>query len=66
MLDDGASRVRHTLNRSYHGLLVPNLIWREMINFSTNSVALVLASGPFAPDDYVLDYGDFLRLRGTQ
>jgi hypothetical protein len=64
MLDDGASQVRHTLNRSYHGLLVPNLIWREMINFSTNSVALVLTSGP--PDDYVRDYGDFLRLRGAQ
>jgi WxcM-like, C-terminal len=66
MLDDGASQVRHTLNRSYYGLLVPNLIWREMTNFSTNSVALVLASGPFAADDYVRDYGDFLRLRGTQ
>jgi hypothetical protein len=66
MLDDGASQVRHTLNRSYHGLLVPSLIWRKMINFSTNSVALVLASGPYAPDDYVRDYGDFLRLRGAQ
>jgi WxcM-like, C-terminal len=66
MLDDGASQVRHTLNRSYHGLLVPNLIWREMINFSTNSVALVLASRPFALDDYVRDYADFLRLRGAQ
>jgi hypothetical protein len=66
MLDDGSHRVHYTLNRSYHALLVPNLIWREMINFSTNSVALVLASGPFAPDDYVRDYGDFLRLRGMQ
>jgi hypothetical protein len=64
MLDDGVNQVRHTLNRSYHGLLVPNLIWREMINFSTNSVALVVASGPFEPGDYVRDYVDFLRLRG--
>lgn len=66
MVDDGSHRVRYTLNRSYHALLVPNLIWREMINFSTNSVALVLASGPFEPDDYVRDYLDFLRLRNIQ
>lgn len=66
MLDDGSHRVHYTLNRSYHALLVPNLIWREMINFATNSVALVLASSHFAPDDYVRDYRDFLRLRGMQ
>ena len=66
MLDDGSHHVRYTLNRSYHALLVPNLIWREMINFSTNAVALVLASSPYAPDDYVRDYGDFMRLRNIQ
>jgi hypothetical protein len=66
MLDDGSHRVHYTLNRSYHALLIPSLIWREMINFSTNSVALVLASGPFDPDDYVRDYADFLRLRNIQ
>jgi hypothetical protein len=66
MLDDGSHQVRYTLNRSYHALFVPNLTWREMINFSTNSVALVLASGPFAPEDYVHNYADFLRLRGMQ
>jgi hypothetical protein len=65
MLDDGSHRVHYMMNRSYHALLVPNLIWREMINFSTNAVALVLASSPFTPDDYVRDYGDFLRLRST-
>ena len=37
-----------------------------MINFSTNSVALVLASDEYTPDDYVHDYLDFLRLRNTQ
>lgn len=66
MLDDGSHRVHYTLNRSYHALLVPNLIWREMINFSTNSVALVLASSRFEPDDYVRHYLDFLRLRSVQ
>jgi hypothetical protein len=66
MLDDGSHRVRYTLNRSYHALLVPNLIWREMINFSTNGVALVLASSPFEADDYVRDYAEFMRLRNIQ
>ena len=66
MLDDGSHRVHYTLNRSYHGLVVPNLIWREMINFSTNAVTLVLASMPYDPDDYVRDYKDFLQLRATQ
>jgi hypothetical protein len=62
-VDDGSHLIRYTLNRSYHALLVPNLIWRQMINFSTNAVALVLASCSFTPDDYVRDYRDFLRLR---
>ncbi len=66
LLDDGSHHVRYTLNRSYHALFVPNLIWREMINFSTNAVALVLASNPFSPDDYVRHYGDFLRYRSMQ
>jgi dTDP-4-dehydrorhamnose 3,5-epimerase-like enzyme len=65
-VDDGSHQIRYTLNRSYHALFVPNLIWREMINFSTNAVALVLASCPFTPEDYVRDYRDFLRLRNTQ
>lgn len=65
-LDDGSHQVRYVLNRSYHALFVPNLIWREMINFSTNSVALILASVPFTPSDYIRDYGDFLRLRNEQ
>ena len=63
IVDDGSHLIRHTLNRSYYALLVPNLIWREMINFSTNAVALVLASCPYMADDYVRDYRDFLRLR---
>ena len=63
IVDDGSHLIRHTLNRSYYALLVPNLIWREMINFSTNAVALVLASSRYSTDDYVRDYRDFLRLR---
>jgi dTDP-4-dehydrorhamnose 3,5-epimerase-like enzyme len=44
------------LNRSYNGLYIPNGIWRHMENFSTNSLALVLASTPFDPADYIYDF----------
>lgn len=66
LVDDGSHRARYSLNRSYHALFVPNLIWREMINFSTNSVALILASTPYEPDDYIRHYGDFLRRRSIR
>ena len=64
-LDDGTHRVCHTLSRSYYALLVPNLIWRQMVNFSTNAVALVLASGLYSPEDYVRHYDEFLKLRSA-
>jgi dTDP-4-dehydrorhamnose 3,5-epimerase-like enzyme len=51
---------RFSLNRSYYGLFVPNGFWREMNNFSTNSLALVLASTLYDPADYIRDYEEFL------
>lgn len=59
VLDDGRSRERVHLARSYKGLLVPRLTWREIDNFSTNSVAMVLSSTPFIPEDYIRDYDLF-------
>lgn len=59
VLDDGVERRTFPLNRSYYGLYVPNGIWREMNNFSTNSVALVLASEPYSPQDYIFDYEQY-------
>jgi len=56
VLDDGNERKIFHLNRSYYGLYVPNGIWRQMENFSTNSLALVLASSPFCKEDYIYDY----------
>ncbi|MDR0972571.1 MAG: FdtA/QdtA family cupin domain-containing protein [Prevotellaceae bacterium] len=56
ILDDGREKKTFSLNRSYYGLYVPNGLWREMNNFSTNSLALVLASTPYNPEDYVWDY----------
>lgn len=62
LLDDGHEKEVVSLNRSYYGLYIPNGIWREMNNFSTNSLALVLASTLFDEDDYVFDYDSFKRL----
>lgn len=56
ILDDGKNKKTYSLNRSYYGLYVSKGVWREMNNFSTNSLALILASTLYNPDDYVYDY----------
>jgi hypothetical protein len=61
-LDDGLAQKTVTLNRAYYGLYVPNMIWRRMQQFSTNSVALVLASLPYNLPDYIRDYSEFKRM----
>ncbi len=62
MLDDGGHRRVQHLNRSYLGLLVTPMIWRDIGNFSSGSVCLVLASEFYAESDYIRDYPEFLRL----
>ena len=51
---------RHSLTRSYTGLYVPGMIWRDIDNFSSGSVCLVLCSEPYDPDDYIRDWGEFV------
>lgn len=60
VLDDGAARQRFHLNRSHYGLYVTPLTWREIDNFSSNSVCLVLASAAYSEKDYYRDYESFL------
>lgn len=60
ILDDGGEKKRIHLNRSYCGLHIPPLIWREMDNFSSNSICLVLASEPYSEGDYYRKYEDFI------
>lgn len=62
VLDDGHEKQTFRLNRSYYGLFVPRMVWREMTDFSTNSLALVLSSTPFSADDYIRDYSLFKTL----
>ncbi len=61
VLDDGREKKSFSLNRSYNGLYVPKGMWREMENFSTNSLALVLSSTKYDVKDYIRDYNEFLR-----
>lgn len=63
VLDDGEKTESFLLNRSYYGLYVPKGYWREMVNFSTNSVGLILAPTLYEPDDYIRDYDEFLKLK---
>ncbi len=61
VLDDGETQKVFQLNRSYKGIYVPPGTWRKMSNFSTNSLALILASTAYNADDYIHDYSFFLK-----
>jgi len=65
VLDDGRKKKRFHLNRSYYGLYVCPMIWREMDNFSSGSVCLVLASQLYDPADYYRDYAEFQKAAGS-
>ena len=61
IVDDGKEKKSFHLNRSYYGLYIPKGMWREMENFSTNSLALEFASTQYNSDDYIRNYDEFLR-----
>jgi hypothetical protein len=61
ILDDGYEKKRFHLNRSYYGLYVCPMIWRELDNFSSGSVCMVLASNLYDESDYYRDYSVFLK-----
>ena len=61
VLDDGKNKKRFHLNRSYYGLYIPPLIWRDIDNFSSGSVCMVLASRRYDAGDYYRDYEEFKR-----
>lgn len=59
IVDDGNEKKTFSLNRSYYGLYVPKGTWREIQNFSTNSLALILSSTRYEESDYIRDYDEF-------
>lgn len=60
ILDDGSDKKRFHLNRSYQGLYVCPMMWRELDNFSSGSVCMVLASNIYEESDYYRDYNEYL------
>ena len=63
VVDDGMQSKRYTLNRSFYGLYVPAGLWREMDNFSTNSLALEFGSIHYDENDYIRDYSEYQRMK---
>jgi len=63
VLDDGTNKKRIHMNRSYNGLYVCPMIWRELDNFSSGSVLMALASNQYDENDYYRDYEKFLEAR---
>ena len=61
-VDDGYEKKKFTLNRSYYGLYIPRGLWRELDNFSTNSLALEFASTSYDRNDYVENYDEYLKI----
>ena len=63
MIDDGSKKETFHLNRSYYGLYIPKMMWRQMNNFSTNSLALILSSTEYDEKDYIRDYEFFKSIK---
>lgn len=63
VVDDGLEKQTFSLNRSYYGLYLPPGLWRQMNNFSTNSLALVLSSTHYNENDYIYNYNEFIIFR---
>ena len=64
-VDDGSKRRTFTLNRSYNGFYLPRLIWRELKNFSSGAICLVLASQVYEEEDYLREYAEFIQYRNS-
>jgi dTDP-4-dehydrorhamnose 3,5-epimerase-like enzyme len=64
VVDDVIKKQKYSLNRSYVGLYIPAGLWRDMENFSTNSVAMVLSSTAYSEKDYIRSYDEFLKFKG--
>jgi hypothetical protein len=65
VLNDGTETKRFHLNRSYYGLYVPTMLWRELDNFSSGAVCMVLASNVYDEKDYYREYDEYLKAVGS-
>lgn len=63
ILHDGIQEHKFSLNRSYYGVFIPKMCYRRLENFSTNSLALVIASKGFSPEEYIYDFEQFMLMK---
>ena len=63
VLKDGKNERKISLNRPFYGLFLPTMVWRELLNFSSGSICLVLASLPYDEEDYYRDYYQYLKAK---
>jgi hypothetical protein len=63
IINDGNKEFKFSLNRSYYGLFIPNMYWRKIENFSTNSLALIVSSIGYSEEDYIYDFEEFKLFR---
>lgn len=63
VLHDGKKEVKYNLNRSYFGLYVPNMMWRRLEGFSTNSLALIVSNIKYDTNDYIRNFDEFKKLK---
>ena len=63
VIDEGMGKKVYSLNRSYYGLYVPKMVWRDLENFSTNSLCLILASEIYDEQDYIRNYDEYVALK---
>lgn len=64
-IDDGKVKRTFTLNQPYKGLFLPSGLWRELSNFSSGSICMVMASDEYDEKDYIRDYDEFLSFKGV-
>lgn len=65
ILNDGKNEMKYHMSRSYYGLYIPNMLWRSIDNFSTNSVALILSSTLYDANDYIEDFDEYKKLKNN-
>lgn len=63
ILHDGVNELKFSLNRSYEGLYIPQMYWRSLENFSTNSLALIVSDRGYDSEDYIRDFEQFIKLK---
>lgn len=63
VLHDGKQEEKYSLNRSYYGLYVPEMYWRKLENFSTNSLCLIVSDKTYSEDDYLTDFQQFISIK---